>query len=114
MKTIKKLALPIALVAAALCIGLNEYTPVNVRNIGSLFAFKGKSLEDPYIIASVAVRTPEGQIVGWWDYYSDGTKKWRPWPGTSFKAPFTSNDMYVVDLTKAKNKKRPAVKQFRS
>jgi len=78
-----------------------------------LFTFGAKAVE-AHIIATVAIYDSQtGAIVGWWDYYDDGTKKWRPWPGTNFKAPFTSSDMYVRDLPLTKNKKRPAVKQFR-
>ena len=79
------------------------------------FSWGTKPAIEAHIIATVAIYDSQtGAIVGWWDYYDDGTKKWRPWPGTNPVTYLTTDDKYVVDLIYTKNKKRPAEKIFRA
>ena len=78
------------------------------------FSWGSRTAVEAHIIATVAIYDSQtGQIVGWWDYYDDGTKKWRPWPGSEVTAAFAISDMYVRDLPEREFKKRPASKFFR-
>ena len=99
-----------ALMASVGIIGLST----QVR-LPSFSWFASNSSVEAHIIATVPIYDLQtGAIVGWWDYYDDGTKKWRPWPGTNPVTYLTTDDKYVVDLIYTKNKKRPAEKIFRA
>ena len=77
--------------------------------------FASQTATEAHVIYSITVyETGNTTIIGWWDFYDDGTKKWRPWPGTNPKSPITTSDFYVRDLIYTKNKKRPAEKIFRA
>ena len=108
MKKTHPMLLPIVLASAGLLL-LSTQIPWSLPSMSS------KPAIEAHIIATVAIYDSQtGAIVGWWDYYDDGSKKWRPWPGTSPVTYLTTDDKYVVDLIYTKNKKRPAEKIFRA
>lgn len=108
MKKTHPMLLPIVLASAGLLL-LSTQIPWSLPSMSSKPAIAA------HIIATVAIYDSQtGAIVGWWDYYDDGTKKWRPWPGTNPVTYLTTDDKYVVDLIYTKNKKRPAEKIFRA